>query len=87
MLTKTIRISESNHIILSMMSSKNDTINDVISHLINYYLYFEEFSDDEADFYNSEIEKFENGILDDVEEVTLDELDKRLSFLENKILK
>ena len=31
--------------------------------LIEYYRFFEEFSDEEAEFYNGAIEEFENGNL------------------------
>ena len=87
MLTKTIKISETNHIMLSKIGSKSDTFNDVITNLVNFYLSIEEFTDEEADFYNSEIDKFEKGILDNVEEVSLEELEERLAILESEILK
>ena len=37
MMTKTIKISEKTHNHLSNLASKNDTFNDVINHLIDYY--------------------------------------------------
>lgn len=87
MLTKTIKISEKTHESLMQLASKNQTFNDVINFLINYYLENEEFSDEEAEFYNKEIEKFENGNLENVCEVTLEELEQRIIKLENEIKK
>jgi predicted CopG family antitoxin len=85
MLTKTIKISEKTHESLMQLASKNQTFNDVINFLINYYRENEEFSDEEAEFYNKEIEKFENGNLENVCEVTLEELEQRIIKLENEI--
>ena len=45
----------------------------------------EEFSDSEAERYNRDIENFEKGNLDDVCEVSLDELKRRISQLESEI--
>lgn len=87
MLTKTIKISEKTHESLMQLASKNQTFNDVINFLINYYRENEEFSDEEAEFYNKEIEKFENGNLENVCEVTLEELEQRIIKLENEIKK
>lgn len=85
MLTKTIKISEKTHESQMQLASKNQTFNDVINFLINYYCENEEFSDEEAEFYNKEIEKFENGNLENVCEVTLEELEQRIIKLENEI--
>ena len=87
MMTKTIKISEKTHKLLSELASKNDTFNDVIDFLINYYYENEEFSDDEAEFYNNEIEKFEKGNMENVSEVTLQDLEKRIFKLENELKK
>ena len=87
MMTKTIKISEANHKSLSELASKNDTFNDVISFLIKYYYAHEEFSDEEAEFYNGEIEKFENGNLENVKELTLKSLEERINKLELKLKK
>ena len=87
MMTKTIKISEKTHKSLSELASKNETFNDVITFLIDYYHENEEFSDEQAEFYNKEIEKFEEGNLDSVSEVTLSELEKRISKLENELKK
>ena len=85
MLTKTIKISEKTHESLMQLASKNQTFNDVINFLINYYCENEELSDEEAEFYNKEIEKFENGNLENVCEVTLEELEQRIIKLETGI--
>ena len=87
MLTKTIKISKENHDLLSEIASKNDTFNDVISFLIDYYKSNEEFSDEEAKIYNEDIKKFESGNLENVTELTLKELEMRISALENEIKK
>lgn len=82
MLNKTIRISEEVHESLSLLASKNDTYNDVIKRLIEQN---EEFSDEQAEFYNQEIERIENGIYENVNEISLVELEKRVSQLEKEI--
>ena len=87
MLTKTIKISEKTHESLMQLASKNQTFNDVINFLINYYRENEELSHEEAAFYNKEIEKFENGNLENVCEVTLEELEQRIIKLETGIKK
>ena len=87
MMTKTIKISTANHNSLSKLASKNDTFNDVISFLIEYYYTHEEFSDEEAEFYNEEIEKFENGNLENVKELTLESLEERINKLELELKK
>ena len=86
-MTKTIKISQKTHDLLSELASKNDTFNDVITFLIDYYRENEEFSDEEAELYNNDIEKFENGNLDNVSEITLSDLEKRISKLENELKK
>lgn len=86
-MTKTIKISEKTHKLLSELASKNETFNDVISFLIDYYYENEEFSDEEAEFYNKEIEKFENGNIEGVSKVSLSDLEKRISKLENELKK
>ena len=78
MMTKTIKISERTHHKLSELASKKDTFDDVINFLINYYINNEEFTNKEAEFYNNEIDKFEKGNLDSVNELTLEELEKRI---------
>ena len=89
MLNKTIRVSESTHGLLSGFASKNDTFDDVIVFLIDYYNdnNEEELSPDLAKFYNEEIDRIENGIFENVSEITLSEIEERISKLENEILK
>lgn len=87
MMTKTIKISQNTHKSLSELASKNDTFNDVIVFLIDYYKSNEEFSDEEAEFYNNEIEKFENNDLENVNHLTLKSLEERIIKLENEIKK
>ena len=86
-MTKTIKISEETHELLSELASKNDTFNDVITFLINYYRENEEFNEKEAELYNKDIENFENGNLNNVSEITLSDLEKRISKLENELKK
>lgn len=87
MMTKTIKISQKTHDSLSELASKNDTFNDVINFLIEYYRENEEFSDEEAEIYNEDIERFENGNMADVSEIKLSELEERISKLEDEIKK
>ena len=82
MLNKTIKISEEVHESLASLASKNDTYNDVIKRLIEQN---EEFSDEQAEFYNKEIERVENGIYENVTEISLSELEKRVTQLEKEI--
>ncbi len=86
-MTKTIKISQDTHESLSELASKNDTFNDVIRFLIDYYKTNEEFSDEEAKIYNYEIEKFENDDLENLNKLSLKSLDERISKLENEIRK
>ena len=79
MLNKTIKISKEVH---ESLVSKNDTYNDVIKRLIGQN---EEFSDEQAEFYNKEIERTENGIYENVSEISLSELEKRVTQLEKEI--
>lgn len=82
MLNKTIRVSEEVHELLCGLASKNDSFNDVIKRLIENN---EEFSDEQAKFYNEEIERIENGIHENVNEISLTELEARVSKLEKEI--
>lgn len=87
MMTKTVKISDKTHKLLSELASKNETFNDVIAFLIDYYYENEEFSDEKARYYTEQIEKFENGNRDEVSELTLSDLEKRISILENELKK
>ncbi len=59
----------------------------VIAFLIDYYHENEEFSDKQAEAYNRDIEKFEKGNMENISELTLSELEKRITKLENEIKK
>ena len=85
MLSKTIKISEDTHKTLSSLASKGDTFDDVIVSLIKLHEYHEEFSEEQAKFYNEEIERIENGCYDDVPTVTMSELEERIAKLEKEI--
>ena len=85
MMAKTIEISEKTHNSLSELASKNETFDDVISFLIDYYHESEEFTKRQAKLYNKVIEEFEEGNLDNVSEVTLSDFEKRISKLENEL--
>lgn len=64
MAMKTIRVTEEIHTKLAHLGLKSETYNDIIARLIEAYekMYFEEeFSDDEAEYYNERIRLFENG--------------------------
>ena len=82
MLNKTIRVSEEVHELLSGLATKNDSYNDVIKRLIEDN---EEFPDEQAEFYNGEIERVENGIHENVTEISLSELEARVTKLEQEI--
>lgn len=82
MLNKTIRVSEEVHSLLSSLANKNDSFNDVIKRLIEDN---EEFTDEQAKFYNKEIERIENGIYENVNEINLSELEARVTKLEKDI--
>ncbi len=45
----------------------------------------EEFSDKQAQMYNGDIEKFENGNFEDVCEISIDDVKRRISQLESEI--
>ena len=60
---KTIRVTEEVHTKLAHLGLKAETYNDIIARLIEVYerMYFDELSDEEADYYNERIRHFENG--------------------------
>lgn len=82
MLNKTIRVSEEVHELLSSLSTKNDSFNDIIKRLIEDN---EEFNDEQAEFYNQEIERIENGIYENNHKISLSELEARVTKLEKEI--
>ena len=63
MAMKTIRVTEEIHTKLAHLGLKSETYNDIIARLIEVYerMYFEELSDEDANYYNERIRHFENG--------------------------
>ena len=82
MFNKTIHVSEEVYDLLSDIAIDNESYDDVIKRLIENY---EEFSDEQAEFYNAEINRIENEIFENVEEINLFELEKRIKRLEKEI--
>ena len=73
MAMKTIRVSEEIRERLSHLGLKSETYNDIIARLIDVYekTYFEEFTDDEAEYYNERIKHFEMGAYEGTRKVDL----------------
>ena len=71
---KTIRVTEEVHTKLAHLGLKSETYNDIIARLIEVYerMYFEELSDEDADYYNERIRHFENGDYRGTRKVDLD---------------
>ena len=78
MTMKTIRVTEEIHTKLAHLGLKSETYNDIIARLIDAYekMYFEELSDEEADYYNERIRLFENGDYTGTRKVDLDAIRK-----------
>ncbi|MBE6504042.1 MAG: hypothetical protein E7Z76_07165 [Methanobrevibacter sp.] len=78
MTMKTIRVTEEIHTKLAHLGLKSETYNDIIARLIEAYekMYFEELSDEEADYYNERIRLFENGDYTGTRKVDLDAIRK-----------
>ena len=74
MTMKTIRVTEETHAKLAHLGLKSETYNDIIARLIEVYekMYFDELSDEEADYYNERIRHFENGNYSGTRKVDLD---------------
>lgn len=74
MTMKTIRVSEEIHTKLSHLGLKSETYNDIIARLISAYEkeYLEDFSDEDAEYYNERIRQFENGNYEGTRKVDLD---------------
>ncbi|MBQ6813772.1 MAG: hypothetical protein IJP12_03945 [Methanobrevibacter sp.] len=79
MVMKTIRVSEETHIKLSHLGLKSETYNDIIERLIRVYeeVYFEDFSDEEAAYYNERIAQFEKGNFEGTRKVDLNAIRQR----------
>ena len=71
---KTIRVTEEIHTKLGHLGLKSETYNDIIARLIEVYerMYFEELSDEDADYYNERIRHFENGDYRGTRKIDLD---------------
>lgn len=80
MLCRKIEISEETYEHLCEMTPNGKTFDYTINFLIDYYLENEEFSDDEVEYYNKQIEKFESGSYDGVRKISLNDLEKRLDY-------
>ena len=78
MAMKTIRVTEEVHTKLAHLGLKSETYNDIIARLIEAYekMYFEELSDEEADYYNERIRHFENRDYSGTRKVDLDAIRK-----------
>ena len=76
MAMKTIRVTEEVHTKLAHLGLKSETYNDIIARLIEVYerMYFEELSDEDANYYNERIRHFENGDYRGTRKVDLDAL-------------
>ncbi len=74
MTMKTIRVSEEIHTKLSHLGLKSETYNDIIARLISAYEkeYLEDFTDEDAEYYNERIRQFENGNYEGTRKVDLD---------------
>ncbi len=79
MVMKTIRVTEETHGKLSHLGLKSETYNDIINRLIDAYEenYFEELSDEEAEYYNERIRQFENGNYEGTRKVDLDVITRK----------
>ncbi|MBE6494337.1 MAG: hypothetical protein BZ138_02530 [Methanosphaera sp. rholeuAM270] len=81
---KTIQVSDEVHRILTNMGSKKQSYNDIIYSLIEKNRVMEEFSEEEAQYYNECIEKLENDDYSDTYKIKLEDLDEKLEELESK---
>ena len=85
MLNNLISVSDSVQKSLYDFDFDGSSYSDVIQNLIDYYVENEEFSDEQAEFYNSEIEKIENGFYGDVSTMSLSEIEDMIVKLEKEI--
>ena len=78
MAMKTIRVTEEIHTKLAHLGLKSETYNDIIARLIEVYerMYFDELSDEDADYYNESIRHFESGEYSGTRKVDLKSLRK-----------
>lgn len=82
MAMKTIRVSEEIHKKLSHLGLKSETYNDIIGRLIAAYEeeYLNDFTDEEAAYYNERIRQFENGNYKGTVEVDVEALRKKYEW-------
>ncbi len=75
---KTILVTEEVHTKLAHLGLKSETYNDIIARLIEAYerMYFEELTDEEADYYDERIRHFENGDYTGTRKVDLNPIKK-----------
>ena len=79
MAMKTIRVSEEIHTKLSHLGLKSETYNDIIGRLISAYEeeYLDDFSDEEAAYYNERMKQFENGNYEGTRKVDLNAIKEK----------
>lgn len=77
-----ITVSTDTRASLSKLVAEDESFNDVIVNLLVHYNENEEFTDAQAEFYNNEIEKSENGFYDDTPNISLAELKERVANFE-----
>lgn len=77
-----ITVSTDTRASLSKLVAEDESFNDVIVNLLVHYNENEEFTDAQAEFYNNEIEKSENGFYDDTPNISLTELKERVANFE-----
>ena len=75
---KTIWVTEETHTKLAHLGLNSETYNDIIVRLIEVYekMYFDELSDEEADYYNERIRHFESGDYSGTRKVDLNAIRK-----------
>lgn len=81
---KTIQVSDEVHKILTDMGTKKQSYNDIIYSLIKKNRIMEEFSEEEAQYYNECIEKLERDDYSDTYKIKLEDLDDKLEELGSK---
>ena len=75
-MSKTIKVSDSDHYPLGLKGNKNDTYNGIIQRLIDESN--EEFTDEEAKIFNERIEKFEKGDYSETIKLNIDKELKKI---------
>lgn len=85
-LTKSIKVSEETHKLLSEICPKTSTYNDIIYKLAKDYLEEEEedLTDEEAEYCNKMIDQLEQGNYEDTYKIKTKDLTKELKKLEKQ---